>query len=632
VLGAKELRGAALPAGVAFCALLALLVLSRPAPLFVNFGAGDEPYARGFRPGWERDGLTGSGATMFHWTQDGARLELPFEARGETTLRVRLARFSDTPAEMTLVRQGQVVERWTQAPRGWSERRFTWTEDGRPLSLQFRSESADGLGVALDWAELRAERAWPVGSTVARLLATLVILPLVVGLALGARAGSVASIELCVTFAAGAAADRLAAVEAFARGGLAAIVVALLVLLLHRLLRRFWPKPELPRAAALVAALGAASATLVLSHPFLFYPDSVTHGRFLAAVRSDPSLLWDATPYQEKTGTWAMREVAGRKVAFPYSPAFHALALPLAPLLGDEKALEAVAAASVGLSLLLVFSLARAAGLGPGLAGVAQALFVLWPVTLSRLSLALYPTLLGQAMDLLLLVGLARLSGASPRRDATVAFGLLLVAQLAYTGSLFNTALLVGLYALFELAGKRTASALRLLAAYGLALGAVLALQYARFLGVLVREVLPAALARTSAAAAEAPASVLVEAWQRFSLFYGPVVLVLAALGVFGLTARAPRPAYGLVFCALAAGALLLFGRYLAPGLLRDAKEIELMAPSLAVCAAAGLGLLWTRGVWGRLGVALFAIALVHLSLTSAVAVAAARLVAIGRA
>src|SRR6185295_17766636 len=96
--------------------------LQRPAPLFVNLGAGDEPFARGFRA-WERDGLQASGETMFRWTLDGARLDLPLRiVYGSLTARLRVARFTDRPADITLLSSGRVVDQWTQPPRGWRER------------------------------------------------------------------------------------------------------------------------------------------------------------------------------------------------------------------------------------------------------------------------------------------------------------------------------------------------------------------------------------------------------------------------------------------------------------------------------------------------------------------------------
>ena len=86
-------------------ALAGLLVLwQRPAPLLVNLGAGDDAFARGFRE-WERDGLRGSGETMFRWTLDGALVELPLRVvSGSLTARLRLARFTDRPADITAAR------------------------------------------------------------------------------------------------------------------------------------------------------------------------------------------------------------------------------------------------------------------------------------------------------------------------------------------------------------------------------------------------------------------------------------------------------------------------------------------------------------------------------------------------
>src|SRR5713101_2675730 len=78
---------------VAWVAGLGVLVAGweRPAPLFVNVGAGDAPFARGFRERWERDGLTGRGETMFRWAADGSRLEVPVSvAGGHLVARVRL--------------------------------------------------------------------------------------------------------------------------------------------------------------------------------------------------------------------------------------------------------------------------------------------------------------------------------------------------------------------------------------------------------------------------------------------------------------------------------------------------------------------------------------------------------------
>ncbi|HET7292541.1 MAG TPA: hypothetical protein VFM88_08960 [Vicinamibacteria bacterium] len=608
MLGPKEFRGVRGSLGLGSLALLGGLLalggLAFPRPLFVNLGAGDEPYARGFRSGWERDGLTGAGETTFHWTLDGSRLEFPFEVRsGHPRLRLRLARFTHTPTSVHLRLEGREVDTWRQEPRGWTVREIDLGEHRGQLRFQFRFEGEDELGIALDWAEIRgAGFLLPRAGLLLRVALLLLVAPAVVGFALDRRAALAALALLLLGLGAGLVADPLGALEAFAQGAGAALTVVLLLALIVRLLRRAWPDAALGPAAVLPALAGGAAAALLLSHPFFYYPDVTTHARFLAALRADPYLAWDASDYQKATGTWAMREIAGQRVAFPYSPAFHLLALPMAGFLGEVAALKAAAALALGTSLLLVHLLARTAGLNPASAALATLILASFPVTASRLTLALFPTLLGQAMDLLLAVQLARryplLTGA---RDATWLFLFLFLAQAAYTGSLFNIALLVALFGGTELLAGDRPKARRLLGAYAASALLVVALQYARFLPVLFREVLPHA-----SASASPPMS---GPFARFLLFYGWLTPALALLGLL-VVARAPRHARRLIGALLGAGALLLLLRFAVPGVFRDAKEIELLAPSLAVLCAAGVTALGERGRRGRLlaGAALLAL------------------------
>src|SRR5215470_13983595 len=107
----SRLAGPALGA-LALAGVIALL--QRETPLLVNLGPGDETMARGFRA-WERDGLQASGETMFRWTLDGARVDLPVRVlSGSLTARMRLARFADQPVEVTLLVSGREADRWTQ--------------------------------------------------------------------------------------------------------------------------------------------------------------------------------------------------------------------------------------------------------------------------------------------------------------------------------------------------------------------------------------------------------------------------------------------------------------------------------------------------------------------------------------
>ncbi len=629
MLGAKEFRGVA-ASGLAFLgllgAVLAVLGLAFPRPLLINVGVGDDPFARGFRPGWERDGTTGSGETTFHWTMDGARLEFPFEVRtGRPVLRLRLARFSSSPAAIRLRLEGRDVDAWTQAPHGWSVREVDLGEHRGPLRFQFRSEGGDELGLALDWAEVRgAGRLLPQRDRLLRIGALLLLAPLLAALALGPHGALGVLALLLLGFGAGMWRDPLGAVGAFSQGMPAALTVLALLAAVVRLLRRAWPDVELGPAAAAPAFVGATAAILFLSHPFFYYPDVTTHSRFLAALRADPYLAWDPSDYQKSTDAWAMREIAGQRVAFPYSPVFHVLALPLAPLLGEPSAVKAVAASALGASLLLVHLLARAATLPTTWSTAAQVLFLVFPVTASRLSLALFPTLLGQATDLLLAVHLARryplLSGA---RDAAWLFFFLLLAQAAYTGSLFNVALLVAFFGGRELLDGDRDKARRLLAAYGVSLLLVIALQYASFLPVLLREVLP------HAASGRAASPAGTGALSRFALFYGLLAPAVALIGAVSRS-RTPRHVRRLLGALLAAGGALLVLRHAVPGVFRDAKEIELLAPTLAVLSAGGLAAVAERGRAGRAAAAALGLGLVAWGAAAGHTAWARRFVAVG--
>ena len=592
---------------------LGLLVLGfslqRDSPLFLNLGAGDAPFARGFRGGWERDGLNQSGETMFHWTEDGSRLEFPvFADGGRLHGRMRLARFAASEAEITLLLGGRIVDRWRQPPRGWSVRDVDLGELHGPLMLRFRSEAAQGdaLGLALDWVEIQgAERVWP-----RRELASGMLLALV-------ACGGAAAVFI----------DRLGGLVALAESGGPALTAVVLVGLANRVLRRFWPEQLEPKAALVVPCATSVIVCLALFHPFFHYPDFDNSARFLQAIRADIWTAFDPREFQEKVGAWT-RTIGGRRIAFPYAPFFHLASWPLAPLLGDLGALKAGATASLGLTLLLAFGLVRSLGAPIPWAVLGQGLLALLPVTASRLSLALFPTLLGQAMEALLALHLVRrfahLDGA---RDAAAATFLLFAAQAAYTGSLFNVAAVVGAFAALEAAAGEHRRALRLLAAYAVAAGAVAALLYARFLPTFIHDVLPHL---RSAVEVGDPNPGGVRPLLRLTTFYDALLPPLALVGVF-LSAGAPAHARRYVLAALTAGATLLGLRAAAPTLFRDAKDVELLALPVVVLAACSLRRMWATGMPTRL-LALGALAVVVLwCVAKDVAFYTARFVAIDR-
>ena len=317
-------------------------------------------------------------------------------------------------------------------------------------------------------------------------------------------------------------------------------------------------------------------------------------------------------------------------MAFPYSPVFYVAAWPLAVVFGEVSAIKAAAVVALALSLLLVHGLARLLGLGPRAALLAQALAALLPVVSSRLALALFPTLFGQAFELLLIVHLMRryphLEGA---RDAAAACAFLFMAQGAYTGSVLNVAAVVLLFTAWELLAGDRRKARRVLGAWAIAAAAVATLQYARFVPVLWREVLPR-VREASAPAGDEGGGLLGRAAGRAALFYDVVYPLLLVPGLIALrgAARAPRR---LVVSALMAGASLLALRYAAPVLFRDAKEVELLAAPVAVVAAAGAAWLGMRGAWGRLVAAAAAGVALVWGLQRAVAVYLDRFLAVGR-
>jgi hypothetical protein len=592
---ARTLAGWAAAWAVAVGLLVA--ALERPAPLLLNLGAGDDAFARGFRGGWERDGLQGSGETMFRWTTDGSRLEWPvLVASGHARVRLRLARFAPGSATIRLHAGDRLVEEWTQPSRGWSLKTIDLGEPRGALRLQFRSSAVgqkeDELGVALDWVEARdVGRVWPAPRLAPGLIAFLLGVPLLVCAVHGSRAAFGAHVALLLLAAVAIFMDRLGGLVAASACGFPALLISAGMLVTARLLGRRWPEVRQLRALA-IPGIALAIFLLALFHPFFYYPDVDTHARFVAALQSEPRLALDPSPYQARTGAWT-RTVAGRLLPFPYSPVFHLLALPLAWPLGAVAAVKTLALAAVALSLLLVLILARAVGWQGPTAILAQAVFALLPVTSSRLCLALYPALLGQALEMAVLLGLAVLYPRLPERRAwLVLWALLILAGTAYTGSILNLSAFVLVFVSIEAARGERRRALSVALAWALATLLVGAALYASFLPSLLGDVLPHA---TGAPAGES--SIVVDAFRRFLIFYGPL-LPLSVVGFGWPPSR--DTAWRALVAALATGLCLLLLRFVFPTLLRDVKEVELLAAPAAVGAGALLARLWSRGGFAR--------------------------------
>ena len=628
-MGLSQRRALALGLAALAGGLLAtVLAAERDAPLFLNLGAGDAPYARGFRGGWERDGLGGAGETQFHWTEDGSRLEFPVIAEGRAVrVRMRLARFAPGVAPMRLLVGAREVDQWSQPSRGFDVRESALGEVSGPLMLRFRSEApGDGLGVALDWVEIfGVERVWPRPSVALGIGLLLVGVPLAAAFFAGRAIALGLAAFVAWLSAAAVFVDRLGGIVAVSEAGGPALAAVLVVGIVHRLLSRHWPEQLDPRVPLAVSYAGVVVASVGLFHPSFYYPDVDTHARFLEAIRGDPWTAFDLSDFQQKVGAWT-RTIAGRKVAFPYSPIFHLCAWPLALVFGNVGAVKSVAVASLGLTLLLASALARGLGVPGAWAVVTQALVLVFPVTTSRLTLALFPALLGQAMEALLGVHLLRRFGhLDGARDAAAATFFLFAAQAAYTGSLYNVGIVVALFAALEAAAGERRRALRLVTSYAVAAVAVVLLLYARFLPIFVRDVLP-----HLGAAETAGADLAAPPWARMRLFYDALPPVLALAGL-ALAAASPMHARRYVSAAFCGGLLLLVLRWVLPTAFRDAKDVELLALPLAALATLALRRLWDASLLGRVSALAAALALLGFCVPRDVALYAARFVAIGR-
>jgi len=253
------------------------------------------------------------------------------------------------------------------------------------------------------------------------------------------------------------------------------------------------------------------------------------------------------------------------------------------------------------------------------------------PVLTSRLSLALWPTLFGEAFVVLLLVHLARrlhhLVGA---RDGAAALTFVLVAEAAYTGSLVVVSAVVLVLTAVEFAAGEWPKAWRLSVGWAIATAILLVTMYVGFLPTLWHGVLPYVFEGGGPALPAAGDGVWLSAGRRLWTFYDGVFPALALLGLVAHRAT-PVHARRVLAGALGAGALLLVLRYVLTTALRDAKEVELMLAPLAVSATAGLAWLWARGRAGQVAGALLLAGGFLWAAARDVALYAERFLAVGR-
>jgi hypothetical protein len=343
----------------------------------------------------------------------------------------------------------------------------------------------------------------------------------------------------------------------------------------------------------------AVMATLLLKGGFLFHPDYFyndvrQNDRYVGALRTyEGSFLERSRKAQVDLNVGYPRIVAGKKYAFPYSPIFY---IPFTHLPPDRdiivRAIKHVALFTTAIEVGIAFLLARM--LLPSIATTAAWLAFAFPILTSRMLYAMWSTLAGHALDLLVILAAAHLlrKPDDPRRVF-----LLLAATLAtfliYVSSLFNTSAFLVMLALLAASVRW-----RVIAAWLVAACAVVFGMYGEFTMLFVREIIPAMIGHAGSAAGSSATTAaetftLMGALGRVTMFggYGFPLFALAGLMLIAPqrdAAATALKAYALAFLGL------LFLRGLSGGLFKDLKEIEFAGPAFAILSAVAIGRLET--------------------------------------
>jgi hypothetical protein len=608
---AAVVRDALLAAALAAPPVIAaLLGASGPTQVHFNLGPGDAPYLSGFLPEYE---IYDRVATQ--WSTRSATIELPLTVQGgPVDLTHRLARHFPDPGEAEVTLDGRAVDHFSLR-RGFDERRASLgalPETAIRIGFRFEASDADPRGAHFDWVRIDAGRGARVRlSGGARWRGALLILAVFLILRVaGWRpwASAALSAPLAVVAAFGLSADPW---------------------LVHRLLT--W-LPEWVAVLGLggaglarwLMARGRVTATAVrtvvtlglvaflmragaLNHPDFYYPDLRSHVQLVQVVRNAGlDFLRSPSTYILRHGVWS-REIAGRRYAFPYTPAFH---VPFAlTRLGYDDLITAVKLADAAWSVVPIVALASLAStLGASPLGVALLLFV--PIYGHHLSVVYLAAVFGHAVDISVLAWLARrLERIEGWRVALGGAALVALAELAYVGATTILPVFIACLALADLAHRR--SPRRAVAILGLGLlGSLLAfgLYYRDFLGLVIDVIhLKASGGAVVASGDAAPAGFIDTVVVSTGRFFPGLWAPLGAVGVALLIRSGRGPAF-LIAWAGSYG-LLLLGRAKLPLFFQHPHEALFVAPLICLGAGQVVAELWDRGGWRRAsGLALLAI------------------------
>ena len=572
-------------------ALLALAPYAR-APLLVDVGPSTGAYGAGFTDSEERP------PTTFRWTRGGAGLGLPVVGSGgQGVLAIRFGRHVETPTRVQVLLSGNVAAEFEARPGGFRTVRLPVALPQGPLRIDLWPSEGAGPGVAVDWIRIEQGR-WriPLGVWQPRALVAGVFLLCLAGGFAPAGALVAAGVLATVT-GLWAARDPFACAHVLTRIALPALILSSLALLF---LRR---RPG-GRWVTLIFLAGYLLKGAGLFYPTYFYNDVRNNRRFAMALARPGGLL----PEQRRAAQVAIgvaypRTLGAKKYAFPYSPVFY---LPFALVRQDptvvDEGMKHLVLALTSAEVVLVFWISGLV-FGAGSGVVAALIAALLPIFYSRLLLALWTGLAGHFWDTLLLGAALGLAVRPESRRRLLGFAAAAQGSLlTYVASLLNVPLFAGILALLCRRIRWP-----VLVSVAVATLLTVGVLYADFTLLFLAEILPAFLAARGGQDGPGVVGSAASALSRIPIFYGWAYPAFTVAG-FLLARRKASPeavrvlaAYALAFAGLVAL------RALPGGLFKDMKEMEFVAPLVAVLAGATLEELARRGRSGWWAAALVA-------------------------
>ena len=473
-------------------------------PALIEMGPNDVIYTTGFRPDWERDGLT-----RFRWTGPHATVTLPVGVAGSgSRLRARVRRHLIEPAEVTIHFGPVEIARFAIAadvhqPYRMIDVPLPAATTTAPIAVTIQSASVNPrpLGVAIDWMEIvRGDGRFVLtGGHVVRLGLLIAAAFGFVRVAGAPRAwAALHALALLVAAVVGTAWDVVASERISAEGAPLYLAVGAIVMASARWRRLLSAlgveSPEVAGAVALATMVALAVRLVLVLHPQFYYPDVKVHALFAwqLARHGLARFLSEFTANQYRFSLGLQLE-NGHWYAFPYPPLFYMLCWPLIRIgrYRPEVAVSALAAIVNSLEVWIVFGLARRLRCSSATALGAAAAVIVLPIFTARLTLAYFPALVGHAIDMcVLLVILACLADLGRARVIVAVSMAIAAALLTYTQSVLNFAVLVPLIVVAHLISDRRPESRRMMAGLlgATALGGILALAifYGRYIPIFI--------------------------------------------------------------------------------------------------------------------------------------------------